>query len=431
MKNKNFKEYNTKDIIKINRVFMMKEYDQTDDYKHHSQKQDENILISSEIKEKIQEYKNSVEYQKMLRMLYKKDHSIVVVGSSLLDLPTKSDIDLVVCNSDKKIIQDITKWSKNQLKELDIKPIIIQKLMNSSSLPLSKKKKSYMVCRISISVNIKEMRYTDHGFTNIRHNITLNVIDLIFVSFPKFPKYLFEKGSFYKILGHPNICTRSKKPIQEIKQDISKGITYLNKERVKELIMDKKVRYLMEKIVSVLMRGWKIPNCTLIANVPLSISNKILNMWLSILENKNMKNIFSNYISDVQFYILHGTKKIEISAKQVLKGELILTNKMMWVLPDKTEVPAFTWMTDWVDTKKLDTLCCVCQDDKKDWNNSNVCWRSLKCAHIMCDDCHKNAVKAHKSEYRDGSENMIISSKNFKDLCSICQKDHFISRMKF
>lgn len=352
---------------------------------------------------------------------------IVVIGSSLFK-EKYSDIDIVVGKMSLYNIGQTREFFvsivENQSSKYGFSEVsVIQRYLHEylgNNL-------GYTVVRMIVKgTRTDEPILTPDGWDIKEKTYVLGIFDIIFQNFAHLPIPLFEKGALYKWVNHTHIASRGSMSVENIVHNVSQKLTSINIKRVKET----KNRKVIWKIFVLLMRGWKIKNCLLQGHVPEKVSKKIESLWLSMMAMEDVKKILKTYTKDVQFWILNKSKKILISPEFFLDNKLVLDKNLMLKLPSEISVPAFTGIRDWVDTKKLDTVCCICQMDQKDWGVSNVCWRSLKCAHIMCDNCHKDAVKAHKSEYRDGDGNLIISSKDFIRKCSICQKDHFISRME-
>ena len=289
----------------------------------------------------------------------------------------------------------------------------------------------YSVVRMIVKASVSnEPILTPDGWDIKEKIYILGIFDIIFQNFACLPLPLFEKGALYKWVNHTHIASRGSMSVENIVQNVSKKLTSINIKRVKELVEENNSRKVIWKIFVLLMRGWKIKNCLLQGNVPEIVSIEIGKLWLSIMAIEDVKRTLKKYTKYVQFWVLNKSKKILISPEFFL-DKLVLDENLMLKLPSGISVPTFRGFKDISLKNKLDTLCCVCKENQKEWKIKNVCWRSPKCTHVMCVGCHKRAIETHRNEATDAMGNRIVSSKNFVRYCAICGHTHPISKMMY
>lgn len=353
---------------------------------------------------------------------------IVVIGSSLLN--QSSDIDIAVgkmspynIGNTRNLFESI---AKDQAYEYDFSKVnVIQRFLHEylgNNL-------GYSVVRMIVKASVSnEPTLTPNGWDIKEKTYVLGIFDIIFQDFARLPLPLFEKGSLYKWVNHTHIASRGSMSVENIVQNVSQKLTSINIPRVKELVKESKNRKVIWKIFVLLMRGWKIKNCLLQGHVPGKVSKEIESLWLSMMAMEDVKRTLKKYTKDVQFWILNKSKKILISPEFFL-DKLVLDENLMLKLPSGISVPAFHGFKDMSLKNKLDTQCCVCKENQHEWKDKKQCWRSPKCTHVMCVECHKRVVETHRDETTDAMGNRIVSSKNFVRFCAICGHTHPISKM--
>jgi hypothetical protein len=370
----------------------------------------------------------------LLQNLKKNKNSIpllngaVVIGSHLLP-GSQSDLDLclgvMTIHKRQEVLQSLEALIREQIprEKFSWIEISFRKLHEYIGIP-------HVVFRMNVMVKTKTPPVLTTPETLVEKTIThiIGVVDLIFQSFHNLPAPLFEKGSLFQFVGHNHIASRGKQRVEEVMADAKKKKTKINLSRAEELVNLGQTRKIIWKIICLLLRGWDIGNCKLKAVVPKEVSVQVEAQWLSRIAVGGIEKWLKSYLSRVKFYITHNGQKNPISGRKIMY-ERVLQDNLTFLLKNGISVPAFTNQDNWSDTKKLDNVCSICMEKRSDWKDSTMCWRSMKCPHVMCCSCHKQLVKNHGEEFRDSMDNRVVMRKNYAKYCPVCGEYH-LSKMK-
>lgn len=354
---------------------------------------------------------------------------IGTIGSSLLGKNPKSDYDIVVGNlpNPRMFLHSLTNYLDSLLKQREIggETYSSSKFLGTQYLGLENET---MVGRVIAGVNYTTKQMTLVGPKTHTITMTLVVIDVIFANVRELPVCLFTKGALIKLEGLPRVSSRHPSlDVADIRAEAKDKKTSLVKIRVDELLSSSKFtlnqrlqgsrrQYLLQKILSCLLRGWNITNTTLSCSIPPKYIEQYEDAWLMMLDIPKYKEYMQKLMTPhIKFFVTDGKKKFQVDTSYVLAGKLWRDNESFWCLPDGKLVPAFTWQNKW---KKLDPECVCCNDDTKE---AKVVWRTAHCPHVICDTCHDMAQKHADSYYEDGLGGRYQTRHDFSKVCSLCK----------
>ena len=277
-----------------------------------------------------------------------------------------------------------------------------------------------VVVRLVGTLYHQEKGYSRHGPTIMITDIVIGVVDIVFTSTSNLPIPLFNKGGLMQIVGTPSVFSRlGGMDVSEILNEFKVKKTSLVRQRVEELLPKQK-NYLLMKIVWLLLRGWKIRNCVLECKIPQDKQDIVSSSWLNIMSSQNFKqHVLDTMLQDITFFVQTDEKKIPFSIGDILE-EKFIDEDGIFHLPNGTRVPAFSWQKDW--TKKLVMTCVICKDDL---DGTKSFWRTSKCSHVVCEDCHGRARELGRASFDDGDDNSCVSRHDFSKVCSTCKHTLF------
>lgn len=349
--------------------------------------------------------------------------------------PDMSDIDIVVGSLpeypqrdlqtflEEKLCQNI----KTQLEGSIFSDPVVTPITLSTPYTGDGKFNTQDVVRLVVKTYLKIRRYDPSlgGETISSTEVVIGVVDIVFHSISDLPSPLFTKGGLMNIvqkLSGRNVSLTSRLPdrtCSDILAEFKTKNTSLVKERVNQLLPKQK-NYLLTKIVWLLLRGWKIRNCSLQCEIPQHLLKLVFSAWLGISESAEKKDHMVDILSPhVKFFVDSHGKQTQVPFAHVFSGQMMDTDGF-FCLPDGKRVPAFSWQKDW--TTKLVMTCVICQDDL---DGTKSFWRTSKCSHVVCEDCHGRARELGRASFDDAMRNRCVSRHDYSKVCSTCKHTLF------
>jgi hypothetical protein len=351
------------------------------------------------------------------------------------NVPDVSDIDIVVGalpeypqkNLEKYVSTELGHDIKTQLQGSIFSDPVVTPITLSTPYTGDGKSDTQEVVRLVVKTYLKINRYDPSlgGQTISSTEVVIGVVDIVFHSISDLPSPLFTKGGLMNIvqkLSGRNVSLSSRLPdrtCSDILAEFKNKETSLVRQRVEELLPKQK-NYLLKKIVWLLLRGWKIRNCSLQCEIPQHLLKLVFSAWLGISETAEKKDHMVDILSPhVKFFVDSHGKQTQVSFAHVFSGQMMDTDGF-FCLPDGKRVPAFSWQKDW--TKKLVMTCVICKDDL---DGTKSFWRTSKCSHVVCEDCHGRARELGRASFDDGDDNSCVSRHDFSKVCSTCKHTLF------